>query len=149
MRSSPTITADTEVEIAWKMIARIGRIAAAILKPVHERMDGAAGYLSLQVNPTYYPDAKRMVEHGVSLRSVADNVAIKIPCTAAGLVAVEELTRRGVPVNVTVSFSVPQAVAAAEAIERGLAGSPRSGFDPPVCHRHAGPDGRSPEARSR
>ena len=35
--------------------------------------------------------------------------------------AVEELTRRGVAVNVTVSFSVPQAVAAAEAIERGLA----------------------------
>ena len=61
-----------------------------------------------------------MVEHGLSLASVAENVAIKIPCTAAGLMAVEELTRRGVAVNVTVSFSVPQAVAAAEAIERGL-----------------------------
>ena len=121
---------DTEVEIAWKLIAKIGRIAAGILKPVHKRMDGAAGYLSLQVNPTLYPDAKRMVEHGVSLRSVADNVAIKIPCTAAGLTAVEELTRRGVPVNVTVSFSVPQAIAAAEAIERGM----RDARDPDSIH---------------
>ena len=111
---------DTEIEIAWKLIAQIGEIAAGILKPVHERTAGAAGYLCLQVNPTLYPDAARMVEHGLSLASVAENVAIKIPCTAAGLMAVEELTRRGVAVNVTVSFSVPQAVAAAEAIERGL-----------------------------
>ena len=111
---------DTEIEIAWKLIAQIGEIAAGILKPVHERTAGAAGYLCLQVNPTLYPDAARMVEHGLSLASVAENVAIKIPCTAAGLTAVEELTRRGVAVNVTVSFSVPQAVAAAEAIERGL-----------------------------
>ena len=111
---------DTEIEIAWKLIAQIGEIAAGILKPVHERTAGAAGYLCLQVNPTLYPDAERMVEHGLSLASVAENVAIKIPCTAAGLLAVEELTRRGVAVNVTVSFSVPQAVAAAEAIQRGL-----------------------------
>ena len=120
----------TEIEIAWKLIARMGRTAAGILKPVHARMNGRAGYLSLQVNPTLYPDANRMVEHGVSLASVADNVAIKIPCTAAGLDAVEELTSRGVPVNVTVSFSVPQAVAAAEAIERGL----RQARDPDSIH---------------
>ena len=111
---------DTEVEIAWKLIAQIGEIAAGILKPVHERTAGAAGYLCLQVNPTLYPDAERMVQHGLSLSSVADNVAIKIPGTAVGLQAVEELTRQGVAVNVTVSFTVPQAVAAAQAIERGL-----------------------------
>ena len=121
---------DTEVEIAWKLIAQIGEIAAAILKPVHDRTAGAAGYLCLQVNPTLYPDAGRMVEHAVSLRSVADNIAIKIPCTAAGLKAVEELTRRGIAVNVTVSFSVPQAVAAAEAIERGM----RDARDPGSIH---------------
>ena len=121
---------DTEVEIAWKLIARIGVIAAGILKPVHERTEGAAGYLCLQVNPTLYPDAQRMVEHAVSLRSVAENIAIKIPCTAAGLQAVEELTRRGIAVNVTVSFCVPQAVAAAEAIERGL----RDARDPESIH---------------
>ena len=114
---------DTEVEVAWKLIAQMGRIATEILRPVHERTSGAAGYLCLQVNPTFHPNAARMIEHGLSLASVADNVAIKIPGTAVGLQAVEELTRQGVAVNVTVSFTVPQAVAAAEAIERGLRGA--------------------------
>jgi len=46
---------------------------------------------------------------------------VKFPATAAGMVAIEKATARGVSINATVSFTVPQAIAAAEAVERGLA----------------------------
>ena len=52
--------------------------------------------------------------------SLAPNVIVKFPATAAGLAAIEEATAQGISVNVTVCFTVPQALAAADAIERGL-----------------------------
>jgi transaldolase len=45
---------------------------------------------------------------------------VKIPVTKAGVRAIEEATFQGVSINATVSFSVPQAIAVAEAVERGL-----------------------------
>jgi transaldolase len=61
-----------------------------------------------------------MVKHARVLAAIAPNVAIKIPATAAGLEAVEQLTSEGIRINATVCFSVSQAVACAEAVERGL-----------------------------
>jgi transaldolase len=46
---------------------------------------------------------------------------VKIPATEAGVAAIEGVTARGVSVNATVCFTVPQAIAVAEAVERGLA----------------------------
>ena len=45
---------------------------------------------------------------------------VKIPVTEAGIHAIEEATYHGVSINATVCFTVPQAVAVAEAVERGL-----------------------------
>jgi transaldolase len=45
---------------------------------------------------------------------------VKLPVTKAGVAAVKEATYRNVNINATVSFTVPQAVAVAEAVERGL-----------------------------
>ena len=46
---------------------------------------------------------------------------VKIPVTQAGVSAIEEATYRGISINATVSFTLPQAIAVAEAVERGLA----------------------------
>ena len=51
---------------------------------------------------------------------LAPNIIVKIPATELGIAAMEEATYRGVSINATVSFTVAQAVAVAEAIERGL-----------------------------
>ena len=51
---------------------------------------------------------------------LAPNVIVKLPATRAGIEAMEEATYRGVSINATVSFSVAQAFAAAEAVQRGL-----------------------------
>ena len=61
-----------------------------------------------------------MADQAVHFSTLAPNIQVKFPCTAAGLQAVEDATARGVVANVTVVFTVAQCIAAAEAIERGL-----------------------------
>ena len=61
-----------------------------------------------------------MVSQGLHFDGLARNVIVKFPATTAGIDAMEEASRQGVSVNTTVCFSVAQALAAAEAIERGL-----------------------------
>lgn len=119
----------TEDEIAWELVHEVSRRAAPLLLPVFERTKGEQGFLSVQVSSKLYRNCERMVEQGLFLSSLAPNIAIKAPAVAAGLAAMEELSAQGVRINATVSFSVAQAVAGAEAIERGLARAPRAGAD--------------------
>jgi transaldolase len=115
---------DTEDELAWRLIAQVGREAAAILRPVFDRTRGEKGYLSMQVSSKYYPNKELMLQQGLQLAALAPNIAIKAPATDVGIAAMEEMTARGVRVNATVSFTVAQAVACAEAIERGMKRAP-------------------------
>jgi transaldolase len=119
----------TEDEVTWHLIEHIGCQAARILEPVFQQTGGRKGRLSLQVNPKFYRSSRQMVAHARHLAAIAPNIAIKLPCTLEGLAAVEEVTSLGVCVNVTVSFTVAQALAAAEAIERGLKKASASGLD--------------------
>lgn len=112
---------DSDHDVAWRLVAHAAREAAGLLYPIFERSGGRRGRLSVQTDPALHRSAARMVEQGVALSRIAPNVAVKIPAVPAGIAAIEELTARGVVVNATVSFSVSQAIAAAEAVERGLA----------------------------
>jgi len=127
----------SEVEITWALIEEMGIGGAAILAPVFAREDGRKGRLSLQTNPANHRDPARMAEQGVRFSTLAPNIQVKFPTTAAGLIAIEEATARGVVINATVAFTVAQAIAVAEAVERGLqrheaAGGDTSRFSP-VC----------------
>jgi transaldolase len=124
----------TEDEIAWLLIEEIGRQAARILAPVHAQTHGGQGYLSMQVSPKFHANAERMIEHGRALAALAPNIAIKIPATAAGVRAAEELVASGINVNATVSFTVSQAVTLAEAFERGLDRAEKSGAEMTRLH---------------
>ena len=127
----------SEVEITWALIEEMGIRGAGILAPVFEREDGRKGRLSLQTNPANYRDPVRMTEQAVHFSSLAPNIQVKFPSTAAGLVALEEATARGVVINATVAFTVAQALAVGDAVDRGLrrfeaAGGDTSRFSP-VC----------------
>lgn len=119
----------TEDEIAWKLIAEVGRRAAALLRPVYDATHGLKGYLSMQVNPKFFASAERMVNHAHELASIAPNVAIKIPATSAGLTAIEHLTGECIRINATVCFTIAQALACAEAVERGVVAAQAAGRD--------------------
>jgi transaldolase len=111
---------DTEDDIAWKLIADLGERAAKLLEPTHSATAGKKGFLCVQVSPKFYRSPALMIEQAKTLAKIAPNVAVKIPATEAGLTAMEEVVASGVNVNATVSFSVAQAVAIAEAFERGM-----------------------------
>src|ERR1700721_2974648 len=78
-----------------------------------------------------------MLPQAVHCSQLAPNMIVKIAATHAGIPAIEEATYRGISINATVSFTRPQAIAVAEAIERGLKRREREGLDissmGPVC----------------
>jgi len=110
----------SEVEVTWRVIEELAIKGAALLEPVFERERGRKGRLSIQTNPALYRDADAIVAQAIHFDSLALNMQVKIPVTRAGIRAIEEATYRGVNINATVSFTVPQALAVAEAVERGL-----------------------------
>ena len=129
-------TAD-EDEVAWQLIEEMAVKGAEILKPVFEKEKGLKGRISIQTNAKYYRNAMAMAEQADRFDKLAENIQVKIPATEAGVRAMEEATYRGVNINATVSFTVPQAIAVAEAVERGLSRREKEGKDTtsmtPVC----------------
>jgi len=127
----------TEDEISWKLMEEISARGAELLLPAFEASGGRNGRLSIQTDPCYYRNAELIVKHAMHFDSLAPNMIVKIPVTKAGIVAIEEATYQGVSINATVSFTVPQAIAVAEAVERGLRRREAEGKDisrmGPVC----------------
>jgi len=127
----------TEDEIGWKLVEEASVKGAELLLPAFRQHKGRNGRLSMQTDPRYYRDAGRIVAHAVHFSALAPNIIVKIPVTRAGVVAIEEATYRGVSINATVCFTVPQALAVGEAVERGLQRREREGKDirtmGPVC----------------
>ena len=84
--------------------------AADLLHSVYDAMEGADGYVSLEVSPTLARDTDGTVVEGLRLWKLLgrDNVMIKVPGTPEGFPAVRRLIAEGVNVNVTLLFSVPQ-----------------------------------------
>ncbi|MCL2068469.1 MAG: transaldolase [Oscillospiraceae bacterium] len=114
---NPTATED---DITWMINEHMVSECAKLLRPIYDATEGRAGYISIQTNAKYYRDAAKTTEQATRFKDIAPNVMVKMPTTAAGIKAVEESTYNGVILNATVSFTVPQAIAVAEAIERGL-----------------------------
>lgn len=112
--------AATEVELAWAVVEEMSIRGAALLEPAFAAHAGRSGRLSVQTDPTLYRSANAMVEQAAGFDRLAPNIIVKFPATRAGVAAMEEASYRGISVNATVSFSVAQAVAAAEAVERGI-----------------------------
>ncbi len=118
-----------ESEIGWQAVKDMSVEAADLLKSIFDEHKGRNGRLSVQTDPRLHRDADAIVAQAVEFHELADNIVVKIPATTVGIKAIEEATAKGVSINVTVSFSVPQAVRAAEAIERGLDRREADGHD--------------------
>jgi len=126
-----------EEEIAWQLVREISINGAALLKPIFDTQGGKNGRLSIQTDPRLFRDTRAIVEQAVEFSGLAPNMIVKIPVTRAGIPAIEEATYRGVSINATVCFTLPQCIAVAEAVERGLKRREREGKDiarmGPVC----------------
>lgn len=110
------------------------REAARLLRPAYDASAGRDGFISFECTPDLADDADATIAQATELwqRLALPNVMIKVPGTRAGLVAIEELTRLGVNVNVTLLFSVERYEAVIDAYLRGL--SERAKDDQPLGH---------------
>ena len=108
--------------------------AAALFRAIHDATNGTDGWVSLEVSPRLAYDTSSTVAEAKSLHQRADtpNLFIKVPGTAEGLPAIEELIFSGIPVNVTLLFSPDQYRAAAAAYQRGLERRIDAGLEPRV-----------------
>jgi len=127
----------TEDEIGWQLVREVSMKGAALLKPIFDSQGGRNGRLSIQTDPRLYRNSAAIVEQAEEFNRLAPNMIVKIPVTRAGIPAIEEATYRGISINATVCFTLPQCVAVAEAVERGLKRRERDGKDistmGPVC----------------
>jgi transaldolase len=127
----------SEREIAWALIEEICATRAGLLEHIYEAQKGRNGRLSIQTNPILYRNTQALLDQATRFNGLAPNMIVKIPATRCGIPAIEEATFRGISVNATVSFSLPQCIAVAEAVERGLGRREHEGLDTstmgPVC----------------
>ena len=118
-----------EAEIGWQAVKDMTVEAAKLLEPIFEKYAGRNGRVSVQTDPRLHRDKDALVAQAVEFDSLAQNIIVKIPATKTGIAAMEEATYRGVSINATVSFTVPQAVAVGDAIERALIRREAEGLD--------------------
>ena len=96
--------------------------AADIFRPVYNRLDGADGFVSLELNPHLAHDTFGSIAEARRLwRALkSPNAFIKVPATLEGLVVIKQLISEGINVNVTLLFGLARYRQVAEAYLAGL-----------------------------
>ena len=112
-------------ELAYALTIQVVVGNARLLRPIWELSSGRLGYVSLQLSPECATDSEKMISEALWVYDQlaealggTPNTVFKVPGTAAGLDVAAELTSRGLGVNITVNFSLPQEIAFAAVIEK-------------------------------
>lgn len=105
----------------WSMAVTDIEGALALFRPLYDESDGVDGFVSLEVAPSMARDGDATAASALDLHARIDepNLYVKIPGTAEGLAAIEQVIGAGKSVNVTLLFSLSRY---AEVIEAYLAG---------------------------
>jgi transaldolase len=119
-------------EVFLQLAVRDIEDACDLLRPVWDRGEGKDGYVSMEVDPNLAHDTAGTIDEAARFHEWIDrpNLYVKIPATAAGLPAIEEMIARGRNINVTLTFGLDRYGEVAEAYIRGLERLVESGGDP-------------------
>ena len=90
------------------LAAKAGRDYNDVLKEICSIIKGPVSA------ETVSPDAEGMVKEGIVFSKIAKNIVVKVPMTIEGMKACQQLTKKGIRVNVTLVFSANQALLAAK-----------------------------------
>lgn len=127
----------TDQQITWQVIEEMAVRGWGMLEPIWQANHGQKGRLSIQIDPTLNRSPEKMIAQARHFDTLAPNVQIKFPAVRTGIEAMEAVTEEGISVNATVSFTVAQALAVGEAMERALQKREAAGEDTswmaPVC----------------
>jgi transaldolase len=96
--------------------------AADLFRPTYDRLDGADGYVSLEVSPRLAHDTAGTIVEARRFWKLVNkpNLFIKVPATREGLPAIKQLIGEGINVNITLLFGLPRYREVAEAYLSGL-----------------------------
>jgi len=103
------------------------------LMPIYEATKGQSGFVCGQVNPVRSGDRDCMAPMARRYTKWMPNIAVKLPCTAAGLDVMEDCIADGITITMTVSFTLPQALAIGERHMAGIARAKAKGIEPGKC----------------
>ena len=98
--------------------------------PLYKEGKFAQGYVCAQTDPNHVGDYEYMMAQAKRYAAIGENVVLKIPATKAGIRVIEECTALGYHTTATLSMTVSQVVAVAEARERGIAKAKANGIKP-------------------
>ncbi|MCM0084152.1 transaldolase [Geomonas sp. Red32] len=109
-------------EIYETLVVEDIRMTADLLLPLYQRLEGRDGFVSLEVSPLLAHDSGKTIEEARRLWQRVDrpNLYIKVPGTGEGLIAIGELIREGINVNVTLLFGLERYRAVVESYLDGL-----------------------------
>ncbi len=120
-----------------KSLALYQRIITPMAKrvePIYHATNGRDGYACVQMSPLLAADTQGMIEMARRVNKWAPNLSIKIPCTMAGINAIETLSSEGIGLTVTMGFAMAEMIGVAEAYEKGRAKAIAKGIKPRHCH---------------
>lgn len=118
----------SDSEVAWAVTDRVVSAAQEVFRPVWDNTRGDDGYVSFELDPLLDDPASPLshdervaqyIQLGQQWSADQPNRMIKVPATPAGLDSLEELAAAGVPLNVTLIFTMRQYVKARDAVWRG------------------------------
>jgi transaldolase / glucose-6-phosphate isomerase len=106
--------------------------AADVLRPVYDDLKGNDGFVSLEVSPYLAMDTKATIAEAMRLWKDVHrkNLMVKVPATPEGLPAIEQLTGKGLNINITLLFSQKVYIEVAKAYIAGLEKLVADGGDP-------------------
>jgi transaldolase len=117
--------------IGWELLIADVGTAADILRPTHDATGGADGFVSIEVAPELAADTAGTIVQARDLhqRLARPNVMVKIPATAEGIPAIEEMIASGRNINITLIFSLVRYGEVIEAYFTGLERLAEAGGD--------------------
>lgn len=124
------LDSDQRAEALLKLVASY---AAQRCLPIFRETGGKLGYALGQLNPNRAGDAAAMYDQAQRVKNWGENICVKLAATGAGVEVVERLAAEGTPVCASVNVSVAQAIAVAEAYERGRKKAESAGIKPGLC----------------
>jgi transaldolase len=118
----------------WELVITDIEDALKILQPVHGESGGEDGFVSMEVSPALANDTAATIDSANHLHKRIDepNLYVKIPATAAGVTAIQEMFSRGKSINITLIFSLSRYQQVIEAYLAGL-----ESYDGPLERVHS------------
>ncbi|MDL2236394.1 transaldolase family protein [Christensenellaceae bacterium OttesenSCG-928-K19] len=120
-------------EHAEALLKLMATYAASLFQEEFEQSGGMHGLALGQLNPAFAGDYEQMLAQARRVHSWAPNIAVKLPSTHAGVRVIEQIAAEGIPICATLNVTVAQALAVAQAYERGKKKAVENGIRPALC----------------